>query len=73
MTYQIPSDVNERVEAYLASGDYANADDVLREAISALDERESDLASIRRGMEDEAAERMKPARDVLAEAHDSLL
>jgi Arc/MetJ-type ribon-helix-helix transcriptional regulator len=72
MTYQIPPDVNERVEAYLAGGDYASADDVLREAISALDERESDLASIRRGMEDEAAGRMKPARTVLAAARDSL-
>jgi Arc/MetJ-type ribon-helix-helix transcriptional regulator len=72
MTYQIPPDVSERVEAYLASGVYASADDVLRKAISALDERETELASIRRGMDDEAAGRVKPARDVLVDLRDSL-
>ena len=68
MAYEFPPDVSERVEAYVASGAFASADEVLREAISALDERESDLASIRRGIDDEAAGRFRPAGDVLADA-----
>lgn len=39
MAYQLPTDVDQRIKAYLASGEYATEDDVLRDAIRALDAR----------------------------------
>jgi Arc/MetJ-type ribon-helix-helix transcriptional regulator len=39
MAYQFPPDVAQRIKAYLACGEYATEDDVLRDAIQALDAR----------------------------------
>lgn len=36
--YQFPSDVQQRVDAYVSAGAYQSPDDVLRAAIQALDE-----------------------------------
>jgi Arc/MetJ-type ribon-helix-helix transcriptional regulator len=40
MGYQLPPDLNHRVQAYLADGGYQNEDEVVRTALDALEERE---------------------------------
>ncbi|MEX2317926.1 MAG: hypothetical protein WD669_12285 [Pirellulales bacterium] len=42
MPYQLPPDVDHRVQAYLATGGYQNEDDVLRTALDALEERDQE-------------------------------
>ncbi|MFO0948552.1 MAG: type II toxin-antitoxin system ParD family antitoxin [Planctomycetota bacterium] len=37
MTYQFPRDVAERIDAQLGTGEYASTDDVLRDALQALE------------------------------------
>lgn len=45
MTYQLPSDVEQLVKQYMASGAYASEDDVLRDALGALDRIELEKAA----------------------------
>lgn len=40
MHYQFPADICQRLEACIAGGRFANEDDVLRNALDALEERE---------------------------------
>jgi len=42
MTYRFPPDVAKLIEHHLASGAYASEDEVLRDAMGALDQLESD-------------------------------
>jgi Arc/MetJ-type ribon-helix-helix transcriptional regulator len=42
MGYQLPPDLDYRVQAYLADGGYQNEDEVLRTALDALVEREQE-------------------------------
>jgi len=42
MNYEFPSDIEERVKARLSNGCYQSEDDVLREAMDALDQLEQD-------------------------------
>jgi predicted transcriptional regulator len=59
MTYQLPPEIDERVQAQLALGIYATPAEVLNEALDALEQRNEDIASIQRGIEDEQAGRVK--------------
>jgi len=63
MTYQLPSDIDQRVQSHLALGLYNTPAEVLSEALDALDQRNEDLASIQRGIEDEQAGRVTPLSD----------
>ena len=40
MAYQLPPDIDHRVQAYLGAGGYQSEDEVLRTALDALEERE---------------------------------
>ncbi len=42
MAYQLPPDIDHRVQAYLGAGGYQSEDDVLRTALDALEEREQE-------------------------------
>ena len=42
MNYQFPQDIEERLKARMADGRYQSEDDVLREAMNALDQLEQD-------------------------------
>jgi Arc/MetJ-type ribon-helix-helix transcriptional regulator len=42
MPYQFPPDLDERVKARMTNGAYQSEDDLLREALDALDEREQE-------------------------------
>ena len=57
MTYQFPADIDERIKALLASGDYVGEDDVLRSAVHALEQRRQEVAAIREGLADVEAGR----------------
>jgi putative addiction module CopG family antidote len=47
MANQLPADVNARVQAQLATGEFPSADDVLREALDALVRRQQSLQRLR--------------------------
>jgi Arc/MetJ-type ribon-helix-helix transcriptional regulator len=42
MPLQLPPDINERLQACVASGSYRSEEDVLRDALDALEQRERD-------------------------------
>jgi len=42
MAYEFPTDIRERLEARLVGGVYQNEDDVIRDAMDALDQIEQD-------------------------------
>ncbi len=67
MSYQFPPDVEQRIRDQIALGNYANEDEVLRDALEALDARNADLAAIRAGVEDMEAGRMRPIAQVADE------
>lgn len=46
MTYQFPADVEERVQARMATGRYATEDEVLREALDTLDDVEAEAREL---------------------------
>jgi putative addiction module CopG family antidote len=62
MAYQIPPDIDARVQAHLATGEYPSAEAVLREALDALERREESLKRlqemVREAEEDVAAGRV---------------
>jgi putative addiction module CopG family antidote len=47
MGSQLPADVAARVQAQLATGEFPNADDVLREALDGLERRQQSLRQLR--------------------------
>ncbi len=57
MNYQLPADLDQRIQSQLALGIYNSPAEVLSDA---LDQRNEDLASIERGIEDEQAGRVIP-------------
>jgi Arc/MetJ-type ribon-helix-helix transcriptional regulator len=42
MLHQLPPDISERLQACVASGSYRSEEEVLREALDALEQREQD-------------------------------
>jgi putative addiction module CopG family antidote len=46
MGYQFPPDIQERVQAQIASGVFQSEDEVLREAIETLEHRQRGLAEL---------------------------
>lgn len=58
MAYQLPPEIDQRVQSQIALGIYQTPAEVLNEALDALDDRHEDLASIQRGIEDEKAGRL---------------
>ena len=60
MTYQLPPEIDQRIQSQLALGIYSTPAEVLTSALDALDQRNEDLASIQRGIDDEQAGRLTP-------------
>ena len=60
----LPPDLEQAVERHVASGRFANAEEVLRAAMERLDD--SDIESLRESIADEQAGRMRPLSDVAA-------
>ena len=51
MTYPFPSDIASRIQSQLVSGRFETEDDVLREAMDALEKRQRGLEQIRSDVE----------------------
>lgn len=64
MSYELSQDIQQRVEAQIATGAYRSRDEVLREAMDALELQNADIAAIAAGIEDERAGRMTPITEV---------
>jgi antitoxin ParD1/3/4 len=47
MTHQLSADVSARIQAQIATGHFASEDDVIRQALDALECRERGLESLR--------------------------
>ena len=52
MTASVPPDVQRAIDARLARGKYATPDDVLRDALRALDDEDEEVAAIREAIDD---------------------
>jgi antitoxin ParD1/3/4 len=64
MAYELSPDINARVQAQLATGEFSTPDEVLREALDTLERRQRSLeklqAMVREAEEDFAAGRVGP-------------
>jgi Arc/MetJ-type ribon-helix-helix transcriptional regulator len=67
MAYQFPSDLVQRIQAFLLIGEYASEDDVLRAALGALEQQQQDLVAIEAGVRDMEAGRYRPFSEIDAE------
>jgi Arc/MetJ-type ribon-helix-helix transcriptional regulator len=57
---QLSSDVSARIDAYIATGQFTNQDEVMRAALTALEEQREDWAAIQAGIADMEAGRFRP-------------
>ncbi len=48
MAYQIPADLEQRIEAQMRDGEFQTAEDVLRAAMDTLERRQHGLQDVRR-------------------------
>jgi putative addiction module CopG family antidote len=67
MTFQLPLDLEQLVNAQIASGEFATVDDVLREALHSLVERQAVADDLQASLADSEAGRITPLDDVIAE------
>jgi Arc/MetJ-type ribon-helix-helix transcriptional regulator len=67
MSYAFPSDVQHLVDLQMASGRYPSQDELLREALLALNDFGASVADIQEGMEDERAGRLRPLAEIDAD------
>lgn len=72
MSQPVPVDVESSVRAFVATGRFATEDEVLRAAMVALEHQEQSWAAIAEGMDDEAAGRVTPARQIVEAAKQGL-
>lgn len=68
MPFQLPPDVQRDVTDWIATGHYASEAEVLRAALRALSEEQSDLAAVREAMDDlQAGDPGMPVRESFEE------
>jgi Arc/MetJ-type ribon-helix-helix transcriptional regulator len=60
MIYQFPPDLVDEVKKRMATGRYSSEDDVLRDAMRALNWHDAEVAAIQQGIDDMEASRMRP-------------
>jgi putative addiction module CopG family antidote len=73
MPYPFPSDVQRMLDVWLSSGQYATEDDVLREALRALNEEHEDLEAVREAVAEwRAGDAGIPVADAFDEVRRSL-
>lgn len=64
MRYDFPTEIKTMIEDRLATGKYASEDEVLQRALHRLTEYDETVSDIQEAMDDEAAGRLRPLRDV---------
>jgi Arc/MetJ-type ribon-helix-helix transcriptional regulator len=67
MSYELPSDLEQQVRQWMATGQYASEADVLRDALAALRSRNGELAAIQAGLDDMEAGSFRPFEEADAE------
>ena len=72
MSYQIPPNVQQLIDVKMSTGMYESQDQLLLEALNALDDFEDAVADIREGMEDELAGRVRSIAEVDREIRQEL-
>jgi putative addiction module CopG family antidote len=63
MSIDLSPDVWNEIQRQLSTGSYTSPDDVVRDALSALRHRESELLAIQAGIDNMEAGRVTPLRD----------
>ena len=72
MSYDLSEPIRTLVNERLATGKYASEDEVLLCALQTLREYDESVADIQDGIDDEAAGRLRPLREVDAEIRRNL-
>jgi predicted transcriptional regulator len=67
MAYAFPPDLDRLIKSQMATGDCVTEEDLLRDAISALAERQAIVADIRQGIDDLQAGLGRPLSEIDAE------
>jgi putative addiction module CopG family antidote len=67
MSQQLPNDLASAIQSFIATGKYASPEEVMREALAALRQRDEDVAAIAAGIEDMEAGRYRPLAEFDAE------
>jgi predicted transcriptional regulator len=67
MQVQVSHDVQQLIDQFMASRGYANANDLLRDALHSLAEQQDVLAAIEEGISDMETGRFRAAEEVMAE------
>jgi Arc/MetJ-type ribon-helix-helix transcriptional regulator len=67
MSLTIPADVQQRMNALFRTGLYSSEEEILRAAVTALEERNADLAAIKSGANDMENGRYRPFTEFDAE------
>ncbi len=63
MSVDLSPDIWNEIQRRLASGSYTSPDEVVREALAALRDREREVLAIQNGIDDMEAGRVRPFRD----------
>jgi Arc/MetJ-type ribon-helix-helix transcriptional regulator len=63
MSIDIAPDVMNSIQRQLATGAYSSPDQLLREALAALESRDAEMLAIQQGIDDMEAHRVMPLRD----------
>jgi putative addiction module CopG family antidote len=63
MSIDVPPDVMNAIQRQIASGAYSSPDQLLREALAALESRDAEVLAIQEGIDDMEAGRVKPLRE----------
>jgi Arc/MetJ-type ribon-helix-helix transcriptional regulator len=67
MSLMIQADVQQRMNALFRTGLYGSEEEILRAAVTALEERNADLAAIKSGVNDMENSRYRPFAEFDAE------
>jgi predicted transcriptional regulator len=67
MSNTLPPDIDALIKARMSVGDYDTEAELLRDALSALDAQNADVAAIQAGIDDMEAGRMRPLDDVASD------
>ncbi|OHB75984.1 MAG: hypothetical protein A2W31_01350 [Planctomycetes bacterium RBG_16_64_10] len=67
MAYAFPPDLDRLIKAQMAAGNYVTEEELLRDAVSALAERQAVIADIRQGLDDLQAGRGRSLSEIDAE------
>jgi putative addiction module CopG family antidote len=63
MSIDVAPDVMDAIQRQLATGSYSSHDELLREAVAALESRDAEVLAIQEGIEDMEAGRVRPFRE----------